>query len=197
MFSHETLTASTNQARLEGVRAELRALAMNGELFITDLLMQVEPFKTLGCASIDGHVFNGGAPSVDESMKIPVPEVRLLSFGDRPMTYKRPITRRIPGTNQFYPQEWEIVNVGDDATLPHAIARNIMFKHGFPNRNARRRSGERLQGTVVEVAWLEREAAKADCLPEIKELYQRLLPRINKNQPTAKAPKAQPAQASL
>ncbi len=165
--------------RLRAVRDFITARVVQEDpLFITELLQEQEPDRTMCFMAIDGHVLNGGSPMVDPELQIERPPVRLMHLETgKPIHVKERKEERVPGTVLMVMNTRQRP-IGDDVTVRHVVARDLLYKHGFPTLDHRTRGGKK--GTIVEVAWLEAEARKPDCLPEILELYERLLPRIQK-----------------
>lgn len=193
MFAESVTKITSMQKRHIALRAEVIAQAERGEFILTEFLCEEkEPIRTDVQMVIDGHAINGASPVVDSALKIPMPDVRLMTIrpGDS-IKVKRVVARRAPGTRNII-EKREAVDLGNDVLLDHATARDVLSTRGYPVRNIRTKGAK--QGTVVEVGWLEREVARRDsqgnpdCLPEIREMYETLKPRIEK-----KTAKAQPA----
>lgn len=179
MIPHDIKNIPGQRKHQDAVREYLVARALTEPLFITEMLMENEPDRTMMFMSIDGHVLNGGSPQVDPSTQIDMPNVRLMTVEENQVIKVKSREReRIPGTDRsrLVPKH---TPVGNDVTLTHAKARDLLYKFGYPYLDHRTRGGKK--GFIVEVAWLESEVKKADCLPELIDLWEKnILPRINK-----------------
>ena len=158
------------QARkLAAIRGYLKSEVVLGRpVFVTDMLMEKEPERTFLFMSADGHVLNGSAPMVDTDFKVDLPTVRLMTIDEKQTIMRMERSQqRIPGT-ELVEEVTRHVRLGNDAVVDHSAARDLLWKNGYPFLNNRTRGAK--QGFIVEVAWLEAEAKKADCLPELLEL---------------------------
>ncbi len=188
MFSEAVTKIVSAEKRRAALREAVAGMAQKGEFKLTEFLCEEkEPVRTDVQMVIDGHRLNGSSPTVDESMKIPLPTVRLMTI--RPadnIKVKRVVARRVMGTD-IIKETREYVDLGNDVELDHQTARDVLATRGFPVRQVRT-NGSKI-GTVVEVDWILREVARDDCHPEVKELYQQLQSRIEKSntkKPTGK-----------
>ncbi len=188
MFSEAVTKIVAGEKRRAALREVVTDMAQKGQFLLTEFLCEEkEPVRTDVQMVIDGHAMNGNSPTVDESLKIPLPPVRLMTIRETDtIKVKQVVTRRVMGTN-ILKQNREPVDQGNDVVLEHAIARDVLSARGFPVKDIRSNGAKK--GTVVEVAWLLREVQKTDCYPEIKELFEKLQPRIEKSntkKPTGK-----------
>lgn len=164
--------------RLEAVRNFVKTKALSGPIYLTEALMEAEPDRTMIFMAIDGHVLNGGSPMVDPGEAIEQPAVRIMSIDEtRSIRIKERSKQRIPGTNR-HETVTQHKSLGTDATVRHTDARELLYKYGHPVLDWRSKGGKK--GHIVEVAWLEAEVKKPDCLPEFVELWETLQPRILK-----------------
>lgn len=188
MFPESITKIVSAEKRRTALREAINGLAQKGDFKLTEFLCEEkEPIRTDVQMVIDGHRLNGSSPAVDESMKIPLPSVRLMTIREADtIKVKRVVARRALGTD-IIKETREYVPLGNDVELDHATARDVLATKGYPVRNVR--SDGAKVGTVIEVAWLLREVAKDDCHPEVREMYEKLQARIEKNatkKPTGK-----------
>lgn len=165
------------QKRLRAVRDYITSKVQTDPLFITEALQELEPDRTMIFMALDGHQLNGGSPMVTPDLKIDQPPVRLMTVNEnQTISVKERKEERVPGTSQMVMQTRHRP-LGNDVMVKNEIARDLLYKYGFPTLDHRTRGSKK--GFIVEVTWLESEVKKPDCLPELIELWERLQPRIN------------------
>lgn len=174
MFEDAKLQPTTNK-RVESVRNEVMEAHRKGTLFITKLLMEDEPYRSLAFHACDGKVLdNATVHAVRDGLALE--NVRLVSVSpgaakDTHIRYKVWESARIAGTDK-YQEGWRWVDAGTDATLPHKVARFVLRNNGWPVVQHKSNGGR--TGGVVEYEWLRWEAARPDATEEVRELWARV-----------------------
>lgn len=169
MFSDVIKALPTNEMRRDAIRAFLIGEIDAKRFRITPLLMETEPFRTLGLEVMDGIVVDSGKPQygateiLTERPEVKDAPVRLIAIrndGAGGLAYDpngHVIVRRtsnvtIPGTSKSK-RVVQDVKLGSDVKLSHREARLVLHHHGWPMKDDRS-EGNRL-GTVVEWEWLK------------------------------------------
>lgn len=194
--------APTAERRYDAIAGEIQARVAQGTFYITEVLQEPHPFQSDALMFLEGSKREGsfirphGAP-------ISMPPVRLVCISNQAdpangvtgdIRYKETVRERKIGTADQYQavQKWRIA--GTDVSLPFQVALQVLHRHGFPHKC---KGSVRGKGNVVEWAWLENEAKRADCLPEVKQIYDELTARLANEAKQNKKQTAAPAQASL
>jgi len=189
MFELSVFQESVAKRQREAVKEAVNKAIRNGTFTYTDVLMAAEPVQTYAFEHLDGYTSENGSSNQVSNALLGEP-IRLVCLRDGDsIKINRWGTRRIWGTNEQGPNEKLTVSLGPDALVddkhPERLARNVLRKSGWPIRNKRSRTAN--DGSVVEWAWLEREANVKDAPPEVTELYLAILARTAPA--TAHAPK--------
>lgn len=178
MWPQKIFDAKTIAGKRELMRDEVSDRIERGEFFITDVLsIQAEPYITMAWEAVDGVALDGaGIPRNNAESRIEAPSVRVIVIDPgHPVRMPKWTMVRRPGTNQKVRRK-EIVTVREDEILSHRDARYVLTHHCWPAFNDFA-TGQQ-NGNVVEVEWLVKEILRDECLPEIREMYERLRPRI-------------------
>lgn len=196
MFEGAKLQA-TNSKRTEAVKAESAELLDKGELFITRIFGEDEPYRSACFHALDGIEMENTVPRpIGTPMSLPPVRLVVIPGTIGTIKYKRWARKRIPGTIKVT-EGWETVDAGVDATLSHKDARYVIRMSGWPTvQNAS--NGNRM-GHVVEYDWLAWEAKRPDASPEVLELWAAVSAEYGggAKQQTKKKDKSNEAPASL
>lgn len=185
--------AKNARERRELIKDELHTLMAGGRLFITEILLLDEPWRTLALEVADGVVVGaGGVPQYNGDPAFDFGQIRLILVDEGGEITEDVIKdERIPGTTKFQRVD-RTLRHGADATLPHIRARRILRWNGWPIQNLY--TNGRVLGGVVEWAWLEHKAQEPDTDQDTRDLYARLKARLERAaSSTAPTPKSKSA----
>ena len=169
MFSDVIKALPTDEKRRNAIRAFLMGEIEAKRFHITPVLMEQEPFKTLGLEALDGVVVDSGRPQYGvETILTDLPEIRenpvrliaIRNDGSGGLAFNpngNVVVRRvknivIPGTTRTKRTTMD-EKLGPDAKLSHREARLVLVHYGWPMRDEK--SGGNRLGTVVEWEWLQ------------------------------------------
>lgn len=197
MFDLSVFQEPVAKRQRDAVRAAVDKAIRAGTFTYTDVLMAAEPVQTYALEYLDGCTSENGQSSTVSNSMLGDP-VRLVCIkASDSIKVARWGNRRIWGTNDQGPNEKIVTDLGNDALVddrhPERIARNVLRKSGWPIRNKRSRAQN--DGSIVEFAWLKREAETKDPPPEVTELYEAIKARTQataqpKQSKSASAPAA-------
>ena len=185
----------TTEKRAAAVRLEVQDMAKKRELFLTHILMEEEPYRSMAFHAMDGKVLEGTFVQ-PHGEPMDLPNVRLVCIDSNPgkqqrIRHKQWSEERIPGTIDRMREGWKIVDDGIDATLSNKLARYVLRQQGWPVCDQNSNGGR--NGSVVEWEWLKWEAQRAGCPESVREVYERLASRIEpKDKKDTKNAPAQP-----
>jgi hypothetical protein len=178
----EAKKATNARGRREELESEVLDLVEKGRLFITDVLLEDEPWRTRVFEVWDGIVVEDGVPR-SGGPGFAKADVRLVHVNDGGVISCQEVAQeRVPGTRQLRKVDVE-AKYGNDATLRHKNARQILWTQGWPFRNAF--TNGRTEGTVVEWLWIESKAKEPDCDSATRELFAQIKARLERTAPTA------------
>lgn len=195
LLPESLLHLPTQRARYEAVKNIVKNAVEDGSFTYTDLLLSDEALYTTAFMALDGTVFDGAmVPQQGAHEVIQTGTIRLVSIDkNQPIKHSSWYQPRIPGTDKRGEPVKQSKDLGTDALVNDSldggrVARCLLLKYGWPNRNIMSRSGT--VGTIVEWRWLERAALAAGNAPEdqeIRDLYETLKERIEPKSPAAPA----------
>lgn len=197
MFGPQIREQPTDDKRRNEIRALLIGEIRSGRFFLTPILMEDEPFRTLGLEVLDGVVVESGRPQYGAApaLAADLPPTRLITIMHQAgapaydpkglITVRRVRQEVVPGTSITRAVKFDEPH-GHDATLTHKDARAVLVARGWPIRDHKSRGN--VLGTVVEWAWLQAEAKLPTATIELRALCD------NIRQAIEPAPTASPAQ---
>jgi hypothetical protein len=209
MFDPTVKNQPTDEKRRNACRTWLMGLIATGKFFITNLLMEDEPFRTLGLECMDGVVVDSGKPTVAEVVLredelVTSRPVRLVAIKNDGSTVaydpngqikiRRQFTEVVPGTNHTR-KVTKDVPLGKDATLSHLEARKVLVASGWPMKDNRSKGNRR--GTVVEWEWLKVEATLPTASKEVIDLHASIRDALEPVAPAASAHKSKGAESRV
>ncbi len=198
MFDVNVKNQPTDGRRRDACRTWIMGELGAGKFFLTNVLMEDEPFRTLGLECLDGIVVNSGKPVVaEEVLRDRAPQARLIAITNDGITVaydpngtikiRRMRTEVVPGTihtRKLMKNE----SLGKDVTLSHSDARRVLVASGWPMRDHRSKGNHR--GTVVEWEWLKVEVTLPTATRGVIDLHASIRDALEPVAPAAPAPHA-------
>lgn len=160
---------SVAHKRIEAVNAEVASANDKGELFVTRLMSEPEPYRSFAFHCLEGIELENTVPRRN-GHPMDVADVRLVAVPGTNATVRHKVWKRsrIAGTDKTI-EGWSWIDNGKDATLKHKDARMVVKQCGWPYvQNAS--NGNRM-GTVIEFDWLKWEAARPDASEDIVTMW--------------------------
>lgn len=200
---------NTQQKTLLAVKTEVRQMVKNGGFLYTPILLMDDPWRTFALYAIDDISIDGDKLT-PKGNPLVLPDVRLINIDPinylakgaprelrkqamwpGQIRYKQREPREIPGTMGTQNEEVDVwIDAGQDATLPHRIARQLLHLHGFPIVGRLTKGAQK--GRIVEYEWIRRESKLENCHPEVREVWKQIQERLEPQAPLtggSKAPK--------
>ncbi len=198
MFDANVKNQPTAERRRDACRAWIMGELGTGSFYLTNVLMEDEPYRTLGLECLDGIVVDSGKPVIaEEVLRERCPAIRLIAIsndgttvaydGKGQIKVRRTRTEVIPGTSHTRKISKD-EPIGKDVTLSHSEARRVLVSSGWPMRDHRSKGNHR--GTVVEWEWLKVEAQKSTATKEVTDLHASIRDAIEPAAPAAHAASA-------
>lgn len=180
MFDFSVIHESVAKKQREGVNSTLATAMRSQTLTSTAVLMAPEPLRTMALEYLDGYNSESGKPETSGDPKALDPVLLICRNPTDTIKVFSWATRSIYGTNVQAPPQKVTKDLGPiamvDNSFPTRYARNVLRSRGWPVRDVLSRGAN--SGAVIEWRWLELEAKKDDAPPELKEIYEELLPRV-------------------
>jgi hypothetical protein len=180
LFTQAILSEPSANKQRKAVADVVREAINNGSFTYTELLSAQEPMRTYALEFLDGVTVENSTPrpggQVENWQGQPIKLVHIKPTG----VITAPVIQelRIIGTTDVKPVKatksfGNVADVGD--YYPDRLARMILVQKGWPIRQVASKGA--VIGEIVEWRWLEKEAARSDAAPGVKELYDEIRTR--------------------